>query len=161
MLAVLAEDDHPRYGLFQTAIGCVLGVWTHPALPHLEQDLLALITSDPDHAMSQAAIVYLVDCKSYELDESRAYARWLESIRDAIATFEVAVTRGREWILVKQVLEGVEVPLDQILSGTIHLQEQLTQQASSDSVLAALEADGRTRKVRYDAAARRKQLSHG
>jgi hypothetical protein len=76
------------------------------------------------------------------------YRSWISSIEDLVSDIDSARIRASEWVLFKEVQEGIEVPQGRILGSSDWLQRKLSDEAASDTVLATLADKGRTKRVR-------------
>lgn len=150
--AVLA-DEHRRFDLFTSAL-------TEVAQGD-ERHVLEAVLHDPDEAMREAAVLAHVDRAALLHYGVREYEQWRESLQDLLERVECAKRRANEWIVYKRAAagEGGSRGLQaKIINGTDWLQRKLSEDSTSEDVLAALATMARTRRVRAAAAQRLRRI---
>ncbi|MGH3693493.1 MAG: hypothetical protein ACRDRX_05765 [Pseudonocardiaceae bacterium] len=144
----IMDDEHARYEVYVNALSLVSSSG--------ERELISVILRDPDHVMSEAALVNHIDRQASVLNSCSSYDGWVSRIVDLISRHGFLVSRIKEWRIFKEVIDGGIGNVDELCDASDWLQRKVAHEATSRAVLETLARVGRTKRVRNIASSRSK-----
>jgi hypothetical protein len=143
---VIAREEHLRYPLYVAALEIIA--------PDREREMLSIVLADPEPAMGLSAALRFLDRIGASRSASEL-AAWRRAHADLLDRDDFLARRGDEWCWFAEVREGRAVLTSELGEASDWLQRRMSEEVSSQEVLAVLETHGRTKQIRNVAARRR------
>lgn len=120
-----------------------------------ETTLIADILADPDHTMAEAAILGHLDRRASALGDGEMFQAWAQHLAEVLHERMLPARRLREWSLIADVESGRAWDSTDLVEASDWLQRHVANHSVSPEALTVLTAQGRTRRIRNAARARR------